>query len=246
MASNRTRFSFKNVIAKLPRGAPISANTLYGFGFGRSHPAWLSRHGWLIRLGRDAYLLPGDQLSRAGSLGYLSAKIDGLHLGGSAALAWPELPPGGVLTLWSSEPARLPGWFTSEFPARLQTTRIFDSTLGVTRGLLTRYGPGGEFRVSGTERAMLEYLSDVGRSVTLATALTRAGSFVALDEALLDELLGHTQRIKVVRLAHLLATHASLPWLSVAERHSLRIAGGKRWIAVTRAGERLELRRPKR
>jgi Transcriptional regulator, AbiEi antitoxin, Type IV TA system/Transcriptional regulator, AbiEi antitoxin N-terminal domain len=245
MTSNGPRFSFKSVFAKLPRGAPISAKTLYGVGFGRSHPAWLSRHGWLIRLGRDAYLLPGDRLTREGALGYLAAKIAGFHVGGAAALAWPELPPGGVLTLWSAQPARLPDWFVDPFPARLQTTAIFSDELGAGRGLLTRFGPGGEFAVSGSERAMLEYLSDVGRTVEPAAARARALSFVAMDEPLLDELLSHTVRIKVVRLAHHLAQEAGLPWLPLAERHSRRIGGARRWIARTRNGDRLELRRPR-
>lgn len=243
MTSTKDRFSFKSVIAELPRGAPISARTLYGFGFGRSHPAWLSRNGWLLRLGRDAYLLPGDQVTREGALGYLAAKIAGLHVGGAAALAWPESSPGGLLTLWSDESARLPAWFVARYPSRLQTTAIFSPSLPANCGLLTRFGPGGEFAVSGTERALLEYLSDVGRSVSLGSALARAMSFVALDDGVLDELLMHTHRIKVVRLACMLAKHGGLPWLAIAERHGRRIGGGARWIARTRTGERLELKR---
>ena len=245
MSPTKARFSFKAVYAKLPRGAPISARTLYDAGFGRSHPAWLSRHGWLTRLGRDAYLLPGDRMTREGALGYLAARIAGFHVGGAAALAWPDLPPTGVLTLWSAEPARLPTWFVAAFPARLQTTGIFSADVGEGRGLLTRFGPGGEFAVSGSERAMLEYLSDVGRTVSPAAARARAMSFVAMDEALLDDLLRYTVRIKVVRLAHLLAKEAGLPWLPIAERHSRRIGGARRWIARTRSGDRLELKRPR-
>jgi hypothetical protein len=34
-----------------------------------------------------------------------------------------------------------------------------------------------------------------------------------------------------------------LPWAALAKRHSQRLGGGKRWIAVAKSGERLDLRR---
>ena len=51
-------------------------------------------------------------------------------------------------------------------------------------------------------------------------------------------------RIKVVRMAASMATRMNLPWAAVAERHSERIGGGARWVAVGRTGERLDLKRP--
>jgi len=56
-------------------------------------------------------------------------------------------------------------------------------------------------------------------------------------------LLNHLTRIKVARLAELLATDLDLPWAALAKRHSQRLGGGKRWIAVAKSGERLDLRR---
>jgi Transcriptional regulator, AbiEi antitoxin N-terminal domain len=38
----------------------------------------LARSGWLIHLGRDAYMLPGDTLTRDGCLAYLSQRVPGL------------------------------------------------------------------------------------------------------------------------------------------------------------------------
>jgi hypothetical protein len=64
-----------------------------------------------------------------------------------------------------------------------------------------------------------------------------------LREKTLDELLAHTTRIKVVRLAELVGREMGLPWAETAKRHSHRIGGGKRWIAVAKTGERLDLRR---
>ena len=57
---------------------------------------------------------------------------------------------------------------------------------------------------------------------------------------LLDKLLGHLTRIKVVRLAAQLASELELPWAELAQQHSRRLGGGRRWVAVGRTGERLD------
>ena len=54
----------------------------------------------------------------------------------------------------------------------------------------------------------------------------------------------HTTRIKVVRIAAAFAHEMELPWAELAERHSKRLGGGARWVAVTKSGERLDLKRP--
>ena len=60
----------------------------------------------------------------------------------------------------------------------------------------------------------------------------------------LDELLTHTTRIKVVRAAATLAQELGLPWAEMAKQHSQRIGGGARWIAVSKTGERLDFKKP--
>jgi hypothetical protein len=47
----------------------------------------------------------------------------------------------------------------------------------------------------------------------------------------------------VVRLAELLSSELDLPWASLAKRHSQRLGGGKRWVSVSKSGERLDLKR---
>jgi hypothetical protein len=64
-----------------------------------------------------------------------------------------------------------------------------------------------------------------------------------LREKTFEKLLAHTTRIKVVRLAELLGRELDLPWVAAAKRHSQRIGGGKRWVAVAKSGESLDLRR---
>jgi hypothetical protein len=106
--------------------------------------------------------------------------------------------------------------------------------------------PAGDPRmlVSVPERAMLELLSDVGKVQSLTETRELVESLPGLRTKVLDELLAHTTRIKVVRMAASLATSMKLPWATLASQHSERIGGGARWVAVGRSGERLDLRRP--
>jgi hypothetical protein len=148
------------------------------------------------------------------------------------------------LSLWGGISRRLPEWFTQRFPAGYQATQLFDDTLPEDFGLQPL--PAGDPRVlvSVPERAMLELLSDVGKVQSLTEARELVQSLSGLREKVLDKLLRHTTRIKVVRMAATLASAIGLPWATLAAKHSERIGGGARWIAVGRSGERLDLRRP--
>jgi hypothetical protein len=105
--------------------------------------------------------------------------------------------------------------------------------------------PGGrsDVPVSAPERALLELLSDVGKTISLEEARQLTELVRSPRQKLLDALLTRTTRIKVVRLAALLASELELPWAALARRHSARLGGGERWVAVSRSGERLDLKR---
>jgi len=193
-------------------------------------------------------MLPGDTLTRDGSLAFLSAQTSGLHVGGKTALAWrgvrQQIAFREHVSLWGDTPRRLPDWFTQRFPASYQATRLFDHALPEAFGLQPL--PTGDPRVlvSVPERALLELLSDVGKVQSLQEARDLVESLAGLREKVLDTLLAHTNRIKVVRMAASLAAGLTLPWAALARSHSERIGGGARWVAVGRSGERLDLRRP--
>lgn len=193
-------------------------------------------------------MLPGDTLTRDGALAFLARQVRGLHVGGKTALAWRgvrhQLLFREFLTLWGDKPKRLPAWFASQFNARYQATRLFDDRL--KRGFGLQPLPNGHpgVLVSVPERAMLEMLSDIGKGQSLLEARELAEVLQSLREKVLDELLLHTTRIKVVRIAAALASNLELPWAALAKKHSDRIGGGERWVAVLKSGERLDLRRP--
>jgi len=247
MASNTDSFSFKQVLSELPRGEPLSTAALLTHGVSAFRASALARTGWLTHLGRGIYMLPGDTLSRDGCLAYLGHHAPGLHVGGKTALAWRGIRQNisfrEVLTLWGDEPKRLPPWFTQRFASRYQSTQLFDGELPEGFGLQPIPNGRPDILVSVPERALLELLSDVGKAQSLHETRQLVESLRTLREKTFDKLLAHTTRIKVVRLAELLGRELDLPWAAAAKRHSQRVGGGKRWIAVAKSGERLDLRR---
>ncbi len=232
----------------LPRGAPLSTRRLQDQGLSAKQVARLAEGGWLRRLGRGVYLLPGDELHRDASLAWLGTQVAGLHVAGKTALGWRgvrhNLAFKERLVLWGDVPTALPAWFTETFPSAYQATHLFDETLPTGLGLAPLPGGRSDLLVSTPERAVLELLSDVGKSQGLEEARHLVEGARALRLDVMDTLLAHLKRIKVARLAHAFAEELDLPWAALARRHSERLGGGLRWVSATRTGERLNLKRP--
>ncbi len=239
--------SFKALLASLPRGEPLSTAGLQARGLSAFRASALARSGWLVHLARGVYMLAGDTLTRDGSLAFLSAQQPGLHVGSKTALAWRGVRQNIAfrehLSLWGNTPRRLPAWFTQRFSAGYQATQLFDDALPKTFGLQPLPAGDPRVQVSVPERALLELLSDVGKVQSLTETRELVESLSGLRETVLDELLMHTTRIKVVRMAATFASTMKLPWAALASKHSERIGGGARWVAVGRTGERLDLKR---
>ena len=246
MKSTNDVFSFKTVLAKLPRGEPLGSALLAQYGVSVFRASALARSGWLTHLARGVYMLPGDTLTRDACLAFLSHQVTGLHLGGKTALGVSGMRHTvafrDVLSLWGDRAKPLPAWFTQRFECRYQSTQLFDASL--PKGFALQPLPVGlpEVLVATPERAMLELLSDVGKGQSLAEARQLVEMLHSLRSDVLETLLAHTKRIKVVRLAQALGAEFELPWAPLAARQSQRLGGGKRWIAVSSSGERLDLK----
>lgn len=248
MEPTTARFSFKHVLAALPPGTPVSTRDLEARGISAYQASYLARQNWLTHLGRGVYARPGDELARDACIAFLANTVQGLHVGGKTALAWRGVVHNIAfkekISLWSDARARLPDWFTKVFPCNYQVTKLFSKELPLGYGLQTLPNNGTGVLVSVPERALLEMLSDVGKTQSLEDAVNIVESIQTLREPVLDQLLTHTTRVKVVRLLHDVAKNAGQSWTGLALEHSKRIGGGKRWLAVTRTGERIDLERP--
>jgi hypothetical protein len=245
MERSAARSSFKEALAQLPRGGPLGIELLGVHGITAKRASALVRSGWLLRLGRGAYGLPGDTLQRDACLAFLARQVPGFHVAGKTALAWRgvrhNLAYRETVVLWGDQPARLPRWLEDVIPVRYRVAHIFDSEMPAGLGLAPLAGGHPELPVSAPERALLELLSETGSFEGLEEVRQLVESTRNLRLPLLDELLGHLTRIKVVRLAARLAGELELPWAELAQRHSRRLGGGRRWVAVGRTGERLDL-----
>ena len=245
MERSAARFSFKEPLAQLPRGGPLGMEVLAAHGITAKRASALVRSGWLLRLGRGAYGLPGDTLQRDACLAFLAQQVPGLHVAGKTALAWRgvrhNLAYRETVVLWGDQPARLPLWLDGVVLVRYRVAHIFDPELPASLGLAPVPGSHPELPVSAPERALLELLSETGSFEGLDEVRQLVESTRNLRLPLLDELLSHLTRIKVVRLAARLASELELPWAELAQRHSRRLGGGRRWVALGRSGERLDL-----
>jgi hypothetical protein len=245
MKRSVARFSFKEALAQLPRGGPLGLELLAAHGITAKHASALLRSGWLQRLGRGAYSLPGDVLNRDACLAFLAQQLPGLHVAAKTALAWRgvrhNLAFRETVVLWGDRPGRLPAWFSERFAVRYRVAHIFETAMPIGLGLAPLPAGRPDLLVSTPERALLELLSETGSFEGLEEVRHLVESTRNLREPVLDELLGHLNRIKVARLAARLSTELGLPWADLALRHSRRLGGGRRWVAVGRTGERLDL-----
>jgi len=218
---------------------------MHAHGLTTKHAARLAQEGWLQRLGHGAYTLPSEALDRDASIAWLVPTVPGLHVAAKTALSWRgvrhNLALQETLTLWGDKPAKLPAWFTTRFPAHYQTTHLFDASMPQDLGIAPLPGARPDVPVSTPERALLELLSDAGVRQTLEETRHLAEGARSLRLPVLDELFSHLTRIKVVRLAYAVADELNLPWKTIAQQHSARLGGGKRWVSVGKTGERLDL-----
>jgi hypothetical protein len=239
--------SIKELLTKLEWDTPYSSSDLQALGLPSTAAARLAKSGWFKRLGRGVYQVPNAKLDMNQALAYLSLEVSELHVGGKTALAWRgtrhNLAHQERVNLWGRKAVRLPEWFTDLFNVTYQSTRIFDNALPQGFGLAPLPAGNPKVLVSVPERALLELFSDTGKLQSLEETLNVSESVRHLRPAVLETLLTHTTRVKVVRLAKSLAESLELPWLEIAKKHSERLGSSSRWVAVTRDKKILHLKK---
>ncbi len=239
--------SIKKLLNKLEWDSPYSVIDLQTLGLNSSGAARLAESGWLKRLGRGVYQIPRAKLDLNKTLALLALDIPELHIGGRTALARRgirhNLAYQETVHLWGLKAGRLPKWFTDIFNVSYQSTKIFDETLPDGFGLSPLPGGNQKVLVSVPERALLELFSDTGKLQSLEETMNLAENVFHLRPDVLEVLLAHTTRVKVVRLAKIVAEELDLPWLEIARTHNNRLGSNSRWIAVTRDKKILHLKK---
>lgn len=199
-----------------------------------------ARAGWLVRLAHGVYGRPGDPLMLRPCLKFLERRILGLHVGEKTALDWygirQYVSQQPVTQLCGWDVAKLPQWFTKEFPAEYHRKRLF-----VEDPSALLHAPPFERqidapRVSEPERALLEVLSDVGVRQPLQEARELIQSTHTLRCNVLLELLRSCASVKTVRLCLQLGKEYRLPWASKLNPDELPLGSERPWVSRSPEG----------
>jgi hypothetical protein len=198
-----------------PRGHPLDRARLRHWHVSAGLIAQLLQHGWLQRLGADAFLLRGDTPTVDGTLAWLCRQHPGLHVGGRTALDWQgvrhfvALRP--RLTLWGPGPARLPRWVDAGFAHTVQATALFDRHLPEDFGITALPDHHPAVRVSVPERAILELVSD--RTLTTPEGMRLVlGALRTVRRPVLATLLHHCHHPDTRLALAALAAQVDAPW----------------------------------
>lgn len=240
---NRT---VQRLMEEAPRGQPLDSDMLRDMGIPPALASNMAKQGWLRRLSQGAYLLRGDAPSRDGTIAFLARRIPGLHVGGKTALAWQgvrhNLAFRECIVLWGRKPYEFPTWVEEHMGFSFQTTNLFDEQFNYETGLKAMPNGSPNVLVSIPERALLELASDIGKGQSLEEAHNIMGSLRNIRLHVLNELMAHCKRVKVIRLVRDLGMDAGFSWAQELQKHVDRLGAGTRWSTKTRDGERLTLK----
>lgn len=199
-----------------------------------------AKAGWLVRLAHGVYSRPGDSLALHPCLRFLERKVLGLHVGGKTALDWygirQYVARRPIIQLYGWNAAKLPEWFTAQFPADYHRKRLFKEEPTVPLYATAFERQSDAPLVSEPERALLEVLSDVGVRQPLQEARELMQSSHTLRANVLMELLRLCVSIKTVRLCLTLGHECGLPWSSKLEPTELPLGSARPWVSRSSGG----------
>lgn len=233
----------------MPRGRPFEVATLTTLGVAPQLAARYAKHGWLVRLGQGVYSFPGDELTRDGCVLLLQQRVEGLHVGGQSALALHavrhNLTVRDTLVLWGDQRFVLPEWFTSRFPSRYLSARLFEwpDAKFATATLSSPAGATDGLRASTPERAALEMLYEVGTNQGLEEARNLFEGLRNLRKEVAGRLLACCTSVKAVRLFLTWSRQTGvLDVDTLREHYRLRVGSENRWMARLKDGTLLTLK----
>jgi hypothetical protein len=201
------------------------------------------------RLGQGVYAFASDTLTAHGAIKLLQTRVTGLHVAGRSALTLQgvrhNLAPREALVLWGDVRFVLPLWFTSRFPSRYVSAKLFsglDGTLA-SKSLTTPPGVTDGLCVSVPERAVLELLYEVGTHQGLEEARNLFDGLRNLRKEVLGELLQGCSSVKTVRLFLTWARETNVVDVqALQQQYTLPVGSDKRWITRMKDGTLLSLK----
>lgn len=215
-------------------GVPLLASFLTRSGISPNLQQYYRQSGWLERIGRGAYLWPGDDLDWQGILHALQSQIDmPVHVGARTALALQGYAQflrseGGRAFIFSSRTRTLPSWTTNAVgDAKLclcHTSFLRNDRAGMTDIPHKTFS----IRCSTPERAMLETLHLAPQTISYNEAYQLTENLDTLRPQLLQKLLEDCNSIRVKRTFLLFADRAGHSWAQRLDRDKICLGKGVR------------------
>jgi len=235
----------RDLVTRAVPGHPMSLADLEAFGISPYLAAKYARSGWLVRLGPGLYRLPSPPLDRDQCLLVLQEQDAGLHIGGRTALSWQGIRHHVEfterLTLWGTGPGPLPAWFTTDFPTRYRSPKLFTPEVRAL-GVFTPTAITPGVRVSSRERALVELLRDAGQGQDMEEAMHLFEATSGLRTRVLGDLLSQCVSVKSVRMMLLWGERVGNVDVDALRRdYTLPTGSGSRWVGTMDDGSTLVL-----
>ena len=208
----------------------FSYNSLFGY----------KRSGWIDEFGRGAYCKHGQNPPLEAALSALHLQLKKpVRIGGRSALAqrgFLHFVPSRETsaTIYANRGVILPTWFNRKFSesVQLSATTVLPPSIGISEASVN----GFQVLLSDPERAILELIEQVPRTVQLNECYQILDLMANLRSRLLNKLLMHCTSVKIKRLFLLLAKDLNHQWFAKLDTQSFDLGSGhrQRWIVQRR------------
>jgi hypothetical protein len=229
-------------------GQPFSSSTARRHGCSSALLSYYEKRGTLRRLGRSAFMFPGDELDPAWAISFLGGMIPDLHIGSESAIRWHEnrdfAGNGRRLVLVTQSRKTLPLWFTRRFHCSVVRRTAFP--VGSRFYLENLHAHDGELKgakVASRELAVIEVMNEVGWHLKMDHACEVLSHVRELDTLGLVRLLEASNRVKVRKLCAKLVKELETPWTKDLAKLWRPIFSPTRWCGKYADGSTLELGR---
>jgi len=235
--STESRTKINRLIDQWTIGAPSTTSYLNSLGFGRDLLVKYKKSGWLEPFGRGAYVRSGDKVNWQGALYTLQTQLGlRVHAGGKTALklkGYAHYLPAKEhkIFLYGPQGMILPAWFRGDqFGVQFIVTRT-NLFLKVNReGFTELKEKNFSVTISAPERAAMEMLHLIPKSIGFAEAQLIMENLVTLRPDVVQRLLEACRSVKVKRLFLYMAERCGHAWFSRLNSSKIDLGKGKRMI----------------
>lgn len=229
----------KHLHTAWPKNTVLTTRSLKASGFSDQLIQKYCYSGWLKRIGVGAFVRQDDHAIWQGGLYAIQHNLDkSIHIGGLSALEihglrhYLGLSPNKAIYLYNTSSIKqiLPGWFSQHFNQRAnihyRQCHIFEKEVGLEVQIIE----GLNIIVSQPERAILELLYLVPKTISVEHAAELVENLQTIRPENMQQLLEGCSHILVKRLFLCLADLCQLPVLKYLDMEKINLGSGKRTV----------------